>query len=285
MKLPRLFAARLSFPLASAIAALLSAPSANAADGSWLGDSAGNWTDGARWTGGIIADGADFTATFGNVIAADRIVTLGADRTIGNITASDAGQNFTISGANILTLDRSAGTPVADVTTSGRTLTIASVTAGDDGLLKNGAGTLALTAVNTYSGTTTINGGTIALSGSGTINASTGLTLQGGSLTLTNPSGAEAALDRVSSAAITSDGGTITVTNTASGTTVYGESMGVLDLRRGQLNITSTNANTADVATQTLTFGSDSLTTIRCSADNHRFLRHHLLRCHPRTEC
>ena len=250
MKLRRLFAARLSFPLASAIAALLSAPSANAADGSWLGDSAGNWTDGASWTGGIIADGADFTATFGNVIAADRIVTLGADRTIGNITASDTSQNFTISGANILTLDRSAGTPVVDVTASGRTLTIASVTAGNDGLLKIGAGSLALTAANTYSGTTMINGGAIALSGSGTINASTGLTLQGGSLTLTNTSGAEAALDRVSGSDITSNGGTISFAN-ASGSTVYAETIGSVALTGGQLNLTETT-NQASTGSQTL---------------------------------
>ncbi|MFN6335515.1 MAG: beta strand repeat-containing protein, partial [Sphingobacteriales bacterium] len=88
-----------------------------------------------------------------------------------------------------------------------------------------------------------------------------GLNFNGGTLTLINTSATEAALDRVvANTIISNGGGNITVTNTASGTTVYSETMGALDLRSGQLNVTSTNVNTTPA--QTLTFGSGSLTTI-----------------------
>ena len=77
--------ARRSFPLASAIAALVSTQSASAADGTWFG-ATGNWTDAGTWSGGTIADGTGFTANFTSAdITADQTITLAADRTIGNI--------------------------------------------------------------------------------------------------------------------------------------------------------------------------------------------------------
>lgn len=139
-------------------------PVAIAADGSWNVTGGGNWGTNTNWTGDIIADGTDFTATFGNVITGNSIINLEADRTIGNIVASDTGQNYTISGANILTLDVTSGVPVIDVTTTNRTLAITSVIAGNDGLQKNGAGILDLRgATNTYSGNTILNGGQLTI--------------------------------------------------------------------------------------------------------------------------
>ena len=132
----------------------------------WDTDAAGNWTDITKWLGdAAYASGTDSTATFGNFITADRIITLDAPITIGNITASDTTHNYTISGANILTLDRSSGIPTIDVTTSGRTLTISSEIAGLDGLQKSGLGTLTLTGANSYTGDTTITSGTLNLGG------------------------------------------------------------------------------------------------------------------------
>ena len=53
------------------------------------------------------------------------------------------------------------------------------------GLTKVGSGTLTLTAANTYSGGTTVAAGTLAISGSGTLGATTGgLTMSGGTLDL-----------------------------------------------------------------------------------------------------
>ena len=50
-----------------AASSLIAASHAHAQDqnGTWLGDSAGDWTDGTKWTDGLIANGVDFTATFG----------------------------------------------------------------------------------------------------------------------------------------------------------------------------------------------------------------------------
>ncbi|MCE2960724.1 MAG: autotransporter-associated beta strand repeat-containing protein, partial [Akkermansiaceae bacterium] len=149
------------------VSALLSIFSQSfAADGTWDTDSAGNWTDITKWFGDTAyASGTDATATFGNIITADRTITLDALITIGNITASDTTHNYTISGANTLTLDRTAGVPTIDVVTA-RTLTIGSQLAGNDGLKKTGAGTLVFTSTsnNTFSGGIEINAGTILYS-------------------------------------------------------------------------------------------------------------------------
>ena len=190
----------------------------------------------------------------------------GGVRTITN--ALSLGNSFTFVGSNTLTQGTGAVTLTATpvITTSASTLTLGgNIAGGTFGITKAGAGTLTLTGANaSYTGATTINAGTLALSGAaGAIAASTTINLNGGTLTLTNTSASEALVNRVSnSASIISNGGSITVTNTASATTVYSETMGALDLRSGQLNVTQTNANSADVATQTLNFGSGSLTTV-----------------------
>jgi len=164
MKPTRLFYAFL------AGSSLLLTPALHAGDGTWDTDADGLWSDPLNWLGDTapdIADGTDSTATLGNFITGNRTITLDSDRTIGNITASDTSHDYTISGANILTLDVTAGQSIIDVTSAARTLTIDSVIAGTDGLVKNGAGTLSLSTsesaphANTFTGGTTINAGTI----------------------------------------------------------------------------------------------------------------------------
>jgi fibronectin-binding autotransporter adhesin len=171
-------------------------------DGSWGGDSAGDWTDGTKWTDGLIANGADFTATFGNVITDNRTITLNGNRTIGNISASDTSHNYTITG-NTLTLDRTSGVPTIDVISS-RTLTIESIIAGNDGLQKSGGGILILKGTNTFPGGLTIKAGTVRNNNAGSggnflgtggvtigdaanTGASVALTFNGGNFTSTNP--------------------------------------------------------------------------------------------------
>ena len=62
--------------------------------------------------------------------------------------------NDVVNGANLLTINGSGNTKVDGV-----------IGTGGGGLTKTDGGTLTLTAANTYTGTTTINGGTLALSG------------------------------------------------------------------------------------------------------------------------
>ncbi len=175
---------------------LLAISSVHAADGTWsvsAGAATHNWTDSAMWTSGTIADGADFTANFTGInITGDKTVSLnGVNRTIGNITFTDlttSSNNLLISG-DTLTLDRTIGVPIIDVTQGGRTLSISSVVAGNDGLQKNGAGNLNLSGANTFTGGIFLNGGTLSGTAVGlnsnliTVNGSANFALASGAST------------------------------------------------------------------------------------------------------
>jgi autotransporter-associated beta strand protein len=172
------------FAFATVNAILLTAPSARALDGTWLGAS-GNWNAPGTWSGGTIADGAGFTANFTGVnLTAAQTITLTAPQTIGNITFTDAttsSNDLVISGANILTLDVASGTPAINVTQADRILSISSVIAGNDGLATTGPGALSLSGTNTYSGVTNISAGRLAASSLGALGSTSGITIGGAS--------------------------------------------------------------------------------------------------------
>ena len=171
--------------LAAFISIALTAPSAFAVDtdGTWSADSDGNWSDAFNWTGSTVADGVGFTATLGDFITGNRIITLDSARSIGNITTLDATNDFTISGANILTLDVSSGSPTIN-TLEGRTLTIDSPIAGDEGLIKTSSGTTTGTLIlggdNTYTGDTILNVGTLGVTHNNALGSTTGKTIING---------------------------------------------------------------------------------------------------------
>lgn len=80
---------------------------------------------------------------------------------------------------NIITLGAGGGT--LDIPTATNTLTInTNGISGVGGLTKTAAGTLALTAANTYQGDTTISGGQLTLSGAGSIASSPTITVKSG---------------------------------------------------------------------------------------------------------
>ncbi|MEY3897312.1 MAG: toxins and related Ca2+-binding domain, partial [Verrucomicrobiota bacterium] len=189
---PRLLSfARLSFPLATAIAALISAQSASAATFYWdstptpatagFGTAGGTWssnsltTGDGRWTTsatGIVsgsasqgtssADAFNFgTATDG--LASGSITIGGSSGTpinVGSITFGSASGTITLNGGFL------AFGASKVITVNNTTNTISSVIQGSNGFTKNGAGTLILTGNLTHTGLTSVaNGGTLVLSG------------------------------------------------------------------------------------------------------------------------
>ena len=118
----------------------------------------------------------------------------------------------------------------------------------------SGTGVTTLTGANTYTGDTTINSGTLTLSGNatGTVLNTSGITLNGGILQLTNTSTANVTNRVNDSATITSNGGRINFANTAAASTVYAETLGTVALTTSHLVFNQNNDNTASNS-QTLT--------------------------------
>lgn len=171
---------------------LLSAtPALRAADGAWTLDTNGNWSlsDTAPWAGGIVASGANFTASFNAAGSSARTVTLSGPLAIGHLAF--ANRNWTLN-SSTLTLQTTSGTSLIDVGTG--TTTINSILAGDNGLEKTGSGELVLGAntANTYTGGTTIGGGWLrannnASLGTGAVSVADGARLRlGNGVTLAN---------------------------------------------------------------------------------------------------
>jgi len=152
--------------------------------GTWTASPDTNWTNASgtiaqAWNGGF----AIFQGTAGTVTVDD-----------GDGAVSVTGLQFVTSGYVVTgdTLTLSGPDPVTirvgDGTESGADMvaTIDSVLAGTAGLEKTDHGTLVLSGENTYSGGTTISGGTLEVSSDANLgDASGGLTLTGGTLATT----------------------------------------------------------------------------------------------------
>jgi len=137
--------------------------------------SATNWDRGFGYAAPVPWNNSNFaTAVFGGTAGT---VTLGEAITAGGITS---GVNYTLSGANTLSFDVAAGTPVVDVTAN--TLTISSAIAGTKGLQKNGAGTLLLTGTNGISGGLALTAGTLTVTNNSSAFGTGTLTVSGGQI-------------------------------------------------------------------------------------------------------
>lgn len=150
------------------------------ASGNWAVNASGDWSQAANWSGGIIANGVDKTATFASDITAPRFVNQNSSRSIGNLVFSDAAPGS--AGAwfitnQLMTLAVSNGTPA--IVVSNVTATISSVLDGTQGLNKQGDGTLVLAGINDYPGNTTVSAGALRVASAAALGAtSSGTTVQ-----------------------------------------------------------------------------------------------------------
>lgn len=253
----------------------------NAADGTWTLDGAGNWNTATTspWSGGVVAEGANFTASFNTELTVSRVVTLTEDLTIGNLLFQDTTptHDWTLaqSAAFVLTLQTTSGTPTITVNGgASRLATISANLGGNQGLTKTGTGTLVLSGNNTttggFTGTTTVSAGTLRIANSnavGAVSIGSGavLNVDASSVTLgSNISGSGSLTKTNSGSTLTltgngthSGGTTLTAGNLAIGTgTNNGLGTGTLTLGGGSFSSTDNDSRTI---TNALSFGSASI--------------------------
>ena len=177
----------------------------------WNVNSDGNWATASNWTLNAAPNSAQAFANFGGggtPITAPRTVTLNANQTVGSIGFNSA-QPFTIAGANTLTLNNGTD-PATIAVTGGRhtlgvaknavssnvqfnvtnaadSLAVSGPLSGTAGVTKIGAGLVDtfLARIPTPARHTTLNSGTLALAGAGTLgNAANLVAVAGGTLDL-----------------------------------------------------------------------------------------------------
>ena len=147
-----------------------SLPSANPNNGTWSKTGTiGAWLDTTSWTSGVTAFGGGNTAAFTNDIAANQIISVNGDITIGGISISDDGaipsvRTFSTSEDGLINLQPSSGAFSTVSVREGQAVMNVPLY-GSQGLLKSGAGTLLLNADSVYPGTTRVEGGTLRVAG------------------------------------------------------------------------------------------------------------------------
>jgi autotransporter-associated beta strand protein len=165
------------------VGVVTAAPGSSAQE--WIKDADGSWSEGMNWSGGIPPNGSTATALLGGVITADHTILLNEPVTLATLNIDNA-HNYTIeplSASDTLSLSNinvtnmhgngahqvngaveivnspSLNVSVNDTNVAGLTMT--STIRGGGALIKRGAGTLTLTGVNTYTGETIVQGGTL----------------------------------------------------------------------------------------------------------------------------
>ena len=134
--------------------------------GVWTNLAGGSWAAAANWSGSLIANGTDAAADFSTLsLSASCNITLNGARTVGTLVFDDLNpttqHNWTLGtgSAGPLTLAVSSGTPAIVVKST--TTLISAVVAGGQGFNKMGAGYLTLSGASTFTGTATVNTGTL----------------------------------------------------------------------------------------------------------------------------
>jgi autotransporter-associated beta strand protein len=140
----------------------------------------GSWSGAANWSNSVIPNASGMTADFSTLtLGGDTHVTLDSSSTVGTLLFGDRGNTYDwfVEDGFGTSLTLNNGANPALIAVSNRTATLAVSIAGANGMVKSGAGTLILSATNTYTGGTTVNQGVLkvtaasALPDSVTVNA------------------------------------------------------------------------------------------------------------------
>lgn len=268
---------------------LLAAGGLRAASGTWVGASSPlNWEDAANWSGGIVADGAGFTADFGATdINGFTVVQLNAPRTVGSLVFGDSGPatpgSWSIgnngNNANSLALVGTPATILVPDLGTGQNVAVSAALAGSGGLTKTGAGVLIAYGNKSYSGDTRVEAGTFVTTNpipGGTDAARTALFVANGAtleyraifgdiaIRPSNISGAGVIL-KTGPGMLTFAG---TATSAAGGSTLSLSSAGLVDIREGAFRLGNWNSQNNSMAGNQAAFNVAAGATLNIDSTN-----------------
>lgn len=170
-----------------------------------------------------LAGGTAIVDTGAITVASSALLALNASETIGNLTG--AGGSFVNLGLNTLT------------TGDGSSTIFAGIISGAGGLTKQGLGTFTLSGANTYTGPTTINAGTLAVSGGSAIGDTSSVSIAAAATLDLLSSETIGALTGVSGSFATMGASSLTINNSVGPSTFAG-------MISGSGNLTKTGAGT-----------------------------------------
>ena len=219
----------------------------------WTNPAGGSWPVAGNWLNNLPAGGSGITADFSTLTMPSNLtVTLNGARTVGHLLFDDQNStkhSWTVNAGTGGPLTLASGSGVPSISCNVPT-TIAAVLAGNQGLTKNGTGTLTLGAAESFSGTTVINNGTLMLGTGGGVKTISGDIVVNAGATLAfsnyNQLGAVYSSSAATNTVTLNNGGTLAWTNTVQSfqnLTLDNVTLGLtggFDVQWGTLNIHGT---------------------------------------------